>query len=370
MATPNLFDTTVSSLYETVLDPAQWDGAIANVAQLFSASTAAMFHYDFIAQLPSQFRGYGHSLQVQRAYESYYHRIDPGRDAGMQARVGEWIADEPILDVRAPHCQEYVQDFALRSGIGHAAGFKVVGDSSSCVFLGLQRSPDAERFGEQGLATFTAIAPHLRRITQMRTRMDQLSSGLAVARACLDRLQSSVLVVDRSRRVVLVNSHGLRTLDAERTFNITNQRLTCALPPIDDHLEHAVAAACGPRPRGDALRVPRERGRPPLLLHVLPVPPTNDLSSLLPEPLALVMIGDPAAPHLSAETYRSLFSLTQAEAALMSALVAGISVREWAAQRGIAVSTVRTQVASLLEKAGVDSQARLVSLAKSLPPAR
>ena len=288
-----LFDTTISSLYETVLDAGQWDRAIENVARLFSASAAAMFHFDFVAQLPSRFRGYGHSLEVQRNYQSYYHRLDPGRDAGMRARVGEWVADEAILDIRAPHCQEYVQDFALRSGIGHGAGFKVAGDSSACVFLGLQRSPDAARFGEQGRATFNAIAPHLHRIIRMQGRIDELSSGLALARACLDRLQSGVLVVDKTRRVVYVNAHGLLLLNVGHALRIANQHLTRDLASLDEHLARAVACACTGLPTGSALRVPREGGHPPLLLNVLPIPAANDLARLHPEPLALVLLDEP-----------------------------------------------------------------------------
>lgn len=65
-----------------------------------------MFDYDFEVQAPSNFRIFGHDATVQYNYESYFHRLDPGREVAMRSGVGEWFADEQMLDVRAPQQQE------------------------------------------------------------------------------------------------------------------------------------------------------------------------------------------------------------------------------------------------------------------------
>ena len=370
MLEPDPLNRTVSSLYETVLEPAKWDEALVNVARLFSVPAAAMFRYDCHTQTPSDFKSIGHDAEVQRLYITHYYQFDPGRTAGMQAAIGEWLADEQILDIHSPEQQEYVQDFALRSGIGGGAGFKVTGDADRFVYLGLQRRPDSERFGEAGRQVFLRIAPHLRRIIQMQSRIDTLTAGSALARAFIDRLQAGVLVVTRSRRVVLVNEHASTTLTATQAVFIANGKLMCNQPSAAENLRRVVDAACGAGRRGGAFSVARTAGRPVLLVNVLPIPQQHDLACLLTEPLALVVIGEPDAAHLSPDVYRALFSLTPAEASLMAALATGVSVRDWASQRGIALATVRTQLAALFEKTGVDSQARLVSLAKSLPATR
>lgn len=96
------FDAAVASLYDTVLDAGRWNAAIARVAELFEASSAAMFKYDFATQTPSEFRRYRHDADVERLYSEYFHKIDPGRFAGTAAAVGEWLSDEQLLDVAAP----------------------------------------------------------------------------------------------------------------------------------------------------------------------------------------------------------------------------------------------------------------------------
>ena len=70
MDEPDLFNATVSSLYQTVLEPERWTEAIYNVAHLFEASTASMFDYDLVNQTPSHFRIFGHDGSVERAYSS------------------------------------------------------------------------------------------------------------------------------------------------------------------------------------------------------------------------------------------------------------------------------------------------------------
>ena len=86
------------------------------------------------------------------------------------------------------------------------------------------------------------------------------------------------------------------------------------------------------------------------------------------EPLALVAVSDPDANWVPAGVYRTLFTLSTAEASLLEALVAGVALGDWSRQRGVSVNTARSQLRSLFEKTGTDSQARLVALAKSIAP--
>lgn len=364
----HLFDTAVGSLYETVLDPRQWEVALGEVARYFAAPTASMFSFDFTANRAYDMRAFGFDPEVGQRYTSYYGGLDPGRSTAMVARVGEWVADEILLDVRSPHSQEYVQDFALPSGIGRVAGVKVAGDATTCTWLSLERRPGAERFGNAALLQYRALEPHLRRVIQMQARVDSLTVGNALARACLDRVQAGVVVVDKARRVQLVNACGAQMLGKGRRLTITGQRLACNQPAMDEHLGRLIASACAQPASGGALRAGGDAAGEDWLISVLPVPHHHDLAALLPEPLALIVISDANADTIPIDAYRSLFSLTATEAALLAALVRGSTVADWARHRGISVATVRTQLRSLFDKTGTDSQARLVGIARSIAP--
>jgi DNA-binding CsgD family transcriptional regulator len=366
MIQQELFDRAVSSLYQTVLDAQHWDRAIADVARLFAAPSAAMFGYDFTSGSAFDFRAFGLDPEVGQRYSSYYHRLDPGRPIAMVAGVGEWLADEILLDLRSPQHQEYVQDFALRSDLGWVAGCKVVGDTNRCVYLSLGRPPGDERFGDAARRQYESLAPHLQRVNRMQARLDALTLNNALATSCLDRVQAGVLVVNKSRHVMLINAHGSRLLG--RDLSIAHRQLRCSTPAQDEQLRRLVLQACAVPASGGAMRIPRHGGVAPLLLHTLPMPTGHELAGLLPEPLALIVIGDPAVDAPSLDVYRELFGLSAAEAALLAALARGTSVADWAAERGVSVATVRTQLRSLFDKTGTDTQARLLRLVKSVPP--
>jgi DNA-binding CsgD family transcriptional regulator len=87
--------------------------------------------------------------------------------------------------------------------------------------------------------------------------------------------------------------------------------------------------------------------------------------------LALVLITDPAdGPVLAAQALQQLFALTAAEAGVALALAAGRSAEDIAAERGVSLPTMRTQIRQILEKTGALHLRDLVRLLAGLPAGR
>lgn len=363
-----LYNRCVSALYDTVLDAERWPAAIGDLAGLFQASTVAMFRYDYLARAPSDFRIFGHDAEVERRYASYYHRIDPAASLALFADVGQWLADERMLDLKDRQHQEYVQDFALRSNIGRVGGVKTHGDAGGCTFLSLQRPPGAERFGEEGLDLYRALQPHLLRVAQLQSRLERLTAGERIARAVLDRLQCGVLVCNAAGRLLLVNAgaEGLLGQHAQH-LRAMHGHLSCALPADHERLVRALAVATAPQgAQGTGLRL--RAGHGVLTVLVLPMPHDHDLAGIRPEPLALLAMGMPPRSDAQAQILGTIYGFSAAETALLEALLCGRSPAEHAADRGVRLSTVRTQMHMLLGKAGVSTQMALINLARGLPP--
>ncbi len=66
------------------------------------------------------------------------------------------------------------------------------------------------------------------------------------------------------------------------------------------------------------------------------------------------------------DVLKALFSMSDAEVEISLLMAEGITAREAAQRRGVTVATVRSQVQSVLEKAGVTSQKELIALLSSL----
>lgn len=67
-----------------------------------------------------------------------------------------------------------------------------------------------------------------------------------------------------------------------------------------------------------------------------------------------------AAPSADPAALRDRFDLTEAEAALASALALGEHLTDYAERRGVRVQTVRNQLQSIFQKVGVNRQSDLV----------
>ncbi|MCR5876270.1 hypothetical protein LRS10_20230 [Phenylobacterium sp. J426] len=78
-------------------------------------------------------------------------------------------------------------------------------------------------------------------------------------------------------------------------------------------------------------------------------------------PVAVVLLPSPKPSHEErCEVLQRLFGLTAAEAAIGAAIADGARVEDIARSRDVAVSTVRSQVKAVLQKAGVGRQVELV----------
>ena len=190
-------------------------------------------------------------------------------------------------------------------------------------------------------------------------RMGLSVDGLA---GLLDEIDTGVLVCDARSLPLLINeaarrelvSGGVLVLQIDGSLDVPGGNGLLAL-------RRAVqAAACERRQQ----LVPLRRGERTLMVAVQP------LRSGPTEPSrAVLLLGRRSlCPALAMQRLGGLYDLTEAEKAVLSGLVAGQRVGTLARERGVAVSTVRTQVASLRAKFGVRRQDDLTRLVAELPP--
>ena len=102
-------------------------------------------------------------------------------------------------------------------------------------------------------------------------------------------------------------------------------------------------------------------GLPPYKLAVMPLhaAPIDDRR------LAMIIIVDPARSVPSERDLADLFGLSPAEARVATALMTGKSLADIAAASGVQITTVRTQLRSILRKVGVKRQFDLVRILSS-----
>ena len=94
--------------------------------------------------------------------------------------------------------------------------------------------------------------------------------------------------------------------------------------------------------------------------YSLTVAPLRDDLTIDGRPLAMVIVTDPDAQSVSASDLADCFGLSPAESRIALALMTGKRLADIAVAFGVQITTLRTQLSSILRKAGVKRQIDLL----------
>jgi DNA-binding CsgD family transcriptional regulator len=187
----------------------------------------------------------------------------------------------------------------------------------------------------------------------------------SVALQALDRLCSGVIVSDDGGLVVGMNRGAQAMVRLEDGLTVRNGQL-CARRAFETaKMAKLIAAAAAPGKPDVAARhmlIGRGDGRPAYLLTVAPLHPDLAIGD---RPLAMIVIVDPDRHSPSDSELVELFGLSPAEARLATALMTGKTLTKTAAEFGLRVPTLRTQLRSILKKVGAKRQSDLVRIFSS-----
>jgi len=180
--------------------------------------------------------------------------------------------------------------------------------------------------------------------------------------AVLDELDSGVVLCDQSAQALLFNEAARRELIHGGVLRLGS----------DGCLE--VEGSTGLLPLRAAIFSAAVRG----LRHLVPLRAGENRLTVAVQPLrdetgptahAVVLLGRrQICPDLAVELLSQLHELTPAERRVLNGLIGGHSVAALAQRHGVAISTVRTQVAALRSKFGVARIDDLMLLVAEMPP--
>jgi DNA-binding CsgD family transcriptional regulator len=87
-------------------------------------------------------------------------------------------------------------------------------------------------------------------------------------------------------------------------------------------------------------------------------------------PMAMVLVSAPEEKRVSASELSELYGLSPAECRLAMAVAYGKRLNDLAGEFGVQITTLRTQLSSILKKWEVERQSDLVRLISNIPVVR
>ncbi|MET0349071.1 MAG: LuxR C-terminal-related transcriptional regulator [Rhizobacter sp.] len=176
--------------------------------------------------------------------------------------------------------------------------------------------------------------------------------------AMLDEVDHPMLLVSTGLRLLHANRAALRRLRAGDTLHVERGVLRAAGDRDTASLASAVQGA-GARGLRRQVRLGDTPGAAPLA--VLPLAPGGEVA-------LLILAKSDAVEPLTLQCFAQTHGLTGAESKVLAALCWGASPQDIARDQGVAMTTVRTHIASLRGKTAVGSIGQLVRRVTMLPP--
>lgn len=336
-------------LLSTISDMMRAEGALLFVAR---ASSGQVVVSPKIRDLANGYfeRGYQYTDERTR-------RLFERGEAGFLTDLDVFTYDEWLHD---PIRKAYWEPVGLGWGIATQIGLP----SGENIIIHAERLEKIGPFDKVETATMNALRPHLARAALMSARLAFEKTKAAMMALEMVGLPAAAL----DRHGVLYLANGLFNQMVPAVFVDLPSGMRVSETSVNVALTSAIEAAVSGRYSTPySVPLPAREGRPPMIVHLLPVMgAANDVFSRSGAIMIVtpVTMGDVA----SAQLIQGLFDLTPAEARVARAIGKGETIATIAAGSQVAEPTVRNQLREIFSKIGVHRQAELVGLLRGLPP--
>ena len=186
----------------------------------------------------------------------------------------------------------------------------------------------------------------------------------SAALRALDQLSAGVIIAHHDGRVVEMNRAAEYIVGLEDGVKIRKDRLCAGRAFETDKIAKLIAGATAHGELGAAagrMLIRRSGSLPPYVLTIAPL--NADVGD--DQQFALIVVVDPARHSPSAKELAEFFGLSPAEARLAASLLTGKTLSQIAAGSGVRIATLRTQLSSIMRKAGAQRQSDLIRIMSS-----
>jgi len=208
------------------------------------------------------------------------------------------------------------------------------------------------------------LRQHFKRALTMNKKLYGLQVERDAISEILDRLPIGVVLVDMNQTPVAMNQHARDFIGSKNILSVQHGKLVTSSRQSTTELHRIVTqvitepAGLSPEKNGETFLLD-SRSSTPCSLHITP---SSHAQISVEKGLAAIFIAssDIRQP-ISSESLMTMYGLTVAEARLLQRLlITSNTLPEAAAELGVSIHTVRTQVKVIYEKTDTHSQSELI----------
>lgn len=303
--------------------------------------------------------------EAHRTYNESFRHKDPFRERFLRdPRVG--VIEGELL---CPHNElvktDLYREFLSPMHLHHQTFMVLSMAPRKYELISMWRGEGRPQLDHETRELLTMIMPHLQTALQVRRMIGAAEYRARTAETLLDTTPTASILLDNKSRVVYMNK-AAQTLTLEGDgLRLQTDRLTPSDASHRTAFQSLVRNASDQRATGAAIALERPSGKRALQVLVTPFRNADPYHS---SASVLVLATDPErVVHFPDAILRALYGVTPAETEIANGLLTGFSLDEVAMLRKVSVTTVRSQMKSLLGKTDTRRQGDLIRLLSALP---
>jgi DNA-binding CsgD family transcriptional regulator len=349
----------VGRLGEAALEPRLWPDIMEQVSRLTGSTGAVLFQSD--VRTPDAPRTAGVDEMVTNYFRNGWHTRDLRATRGVPRMLSGHLAvtDQDLVTADEMRHAAYYNEMLLPYGFRWFAGIGFW-SASALWALCLQRTEREGPFEDADKRFLSALSSHLTEAATFSAAIgQQVVTGAVDA---LGLVGTAALVIDRLAAVIAVNRAAEELFDDDlrvsaRHLVLRDLRASATWNQLTARLRLAAGGAL----QTPASLVARRRGKSPVLIRVVSIPPAAGSPFLGARVLVTLAEAEPL-PSPEVSTLSQLFGLTLAEAKLAGLVAIGTALPQAASRLGISHQTARNQLKAVFAKTDTHRQAELVAL--------
>jgi DNA-binding CsgD family transcriptional regulator/PAS domain-containing protein len=356
---------TISLLYEAAINPSLWPSALAAFADLTQCRDVILSVIDKKRGKPRLFLSGCRvfSPEALRAYLTHYYKVDPLLQSAAPSRpTGSLLLCHEYVSPDVAAKNELYQDHLIPLGGRYMGGWCLENNEAIQGAFTMQ-ARDAP-FDRKKVARWGSMALHARHAVSLSLQLAERMSQGAMLRQAVDNAGLICVMVDRDSKLIDCSAAAAALLARGGSLKVSlGGRLAAASAMGTKQLRQLVALAASGG-GGGLTRMTNPADESFCMIQVVPGGVSTD-NPFDPRyaGCALIFVRQPSESRpTDVAQIRVALGCTQAEAEVAAALVSGHSPTRISTDRGVTVTTIRTQIRSLLTLAGVNRIPELVVL--------
>jgi DNA-binding CsgD family transcriptional regulator len=364
----------IGQIYDCAVDPALW---VPTLTVIRDRMNLAYYQVTHVAVTPTSMVPNTAMVIFQTDWPSKWNEIGPnyvpqipGIERWQALNIDESMTQMDCIDEREFHKLPIYSEYIKPQGLRDFCHTTVAKRPAMLASSGAATWADGRLFDHEDRNQFCLLSPHIRRSLLISGMLDEGRLQLALYRQVLDQLANPIFIISQNSRLAYANCGAESLLSKGLYF----RSVQGSLEPVARHLangfQEALARACSGSDediglRGNGIPLPGEDG-PSAVCYVLPLGKSERRRALGPGMAAVFVSTDAQGIPPAVEVLSALTGFTSREARIALMIADGRAPNETAAELGISINTVRTHIAKIFEKTGVNSQLGLAKFIGSL----